>query len=264
VAGDWIKMRGNLWDDPRVAKLCDLTGKAEATVIGALYWLWATADQHSADGELPGLTAAQIDRKTGVKGFGRALIAVGWLAEDDEGVTIARFGEHNGASAKQRALTAKRVADHKQRGAKGNATVTAASLANNDVTVSSALPREEKRREEEKNSVGNSEQGSAQPSPAGLLSRALRDKGVLSNPMDPRLIALAEAGCTPEQAGAAAQEAIDAKGANARIPPAYVFAILERWRAQPASMPATLHDPNAAAAEALRMLEQRHAEARPG
>ena len=43
MAGDWIKMRGNLWDDPRVAKLCDLTDCGEAQIIGKVsYWLWAT------------------------------------------------------------------------------------------------------------------------------------------------------------------------------------------------------------------------------
>lgn len=47
MAGDWIKMRSNLWDDPRVARICDLTDVGEAAVVGGLYWLWATADQHS-------------------------------------------------------------------------------------------------------------------------------------------------------------------------------------------------------------------------
>ena len=35
MAGDWIKMRTNLWDDPRVSRICDITGLAEAQVIGA-------------------------------------------------------------------------------------------------------------------------------------------------------------------------------------------------------------------------------------
>jgi len=47
VAGEWIKMRTNLWDDPRIARLCDLTDQSEATVIGGLYWLWAMADEHT-------------------------------------------------------------------------------------------------------------------------------------------------------------------------------------------------------------------------
>lgn len=96
----------------------------------------------------------------------------------------------------------------------------------------------------------------------GALSRALREHGVLSNPMEPRLIALAEAGITPAQASAAAAEAREAKGQNARIPPAYVYAILERWIAEPATRPAAAHDPVAVANEALRMQEARDAKAR--
>jgi hypothetical protein len=108
MSGDWIKMRGNLWDDPRVAAICDATDSSEACVIGALYWLWASADQHTEDGVMPGLSLRQIDRKTGLSGFGAAVVAVGWLSEVDCGVRIDRFEEHNGSSAKRRSIDAKR------------------------------------------------------------------------------------------------------------------------------------------------------------
>ena len=140
MAGDWIKVRTNLWDDPRVSRLCDLTGSTEAAVIGALYWLWSAADQHTEDGIMRGLTTGAIDRKTGVKGIGDALCDIGWLADHPEGVRIIHFDEHNGTSAKTRAVTAKRVAKHKS--------LTQAPLADQHETVSSALPREEKRRED--------------------------------------------------------------------------------------------------------------------
>ncbi|MAB24952.1 MAG: hypothetical protein CMK78_11475 [Pseudomonadales bacterium] len=110
MAGEWIKMRTNLWDDPRVSRLCDLTDQPEAMVVGALYWLWAMADEHSEDGVLPGLTPGAIDRKTGVKGLGAALVAIGWLADHPEGVCVVNFDEHNGASAKRRSMEAKRKA----------------------------------------------------------------------------------------------------------------------------------------------------------
>lgn len=111
MAGDWIKMRGNLWDDPRVAKLCDLCDCSEAQVVGGLYWLWATADQHTEDGVMPGLTLRQIDRKTGLQGFGEALCVIGWLADHPEGVRIVNFEEHNGTSAKRRCTDAQRKAN---------------------------------------------------------------------------------------------------------------------------------------------------------
>src|ERR1700733_7012163 len=110
MAGDWIKMRGNLWDDPRGGRLCDLCGTGESAVIGALYWLWATADQHTEDGCMPGLSLAQIDRKTGVPGFAAALVNIGWLHDDPQGVVIVKFEEHNGSSAKRRCTNAQNKA----------------------------------------------------------------------------------------------------------------------------------------------------------
>lgn len=162
MAGEWIKMRTNLWDDPRVTRLCDLTDASEATIIGGLYWLWATADEHSEDGELPGLTLRSIDRKTGIAGFGAALVDVGWLTEAEQGVTLSRFNEHNGASAKSRAQTAKRVANHR-----GNSGVTQQPLQEANASVSDALAREDKRREEEQSqALPKNKGGSDAASPA--------------------------------------------------------------------------------------------------
>lgn len=144
MAGDWIKMRDNLWDDPRVSKIVDMTDSSEAAVIGALYWLWAMADQHTENGILPGLTLRSIDRKTSVPGFAEALCAIEWLADHPDGVRIIDFEKHNGSSAKKRCQTAKRVANSRS----GNADVTPPSLQEDDTGVSDALAREEKRREE--------------------------------------------------------------------------------------------------------------------
>lgn len=114
MAMDWIKMRCNLWDDPRVGGLVEATDTSEAMVIGGLYWLWATADQHTADGAMPSVSLKHIDRKTGIPGFGAALVAIGWVVVGDAGgLSVARFDEHNGTSGKQRAMTAKRVATHR-------------------------------------------------------------------------------------------------------------------------------------------------------
>lgn len=145
MAGDWIKMRNNLWDDPRVSSLCDITGLPEAMVIGCLYWLWATADEHSEDGHMPGLSVASIDRKTGCKGFGAGLLSIGWIEDSPGGITILRFDEHNGASAKRRCTEAQR---------KANSRTLSASDADNHRTTDGQIPpncgaREEKRREEQ-------------------------------------------------------------------------------------------------------------------
>lgn len=136
MAGDWIKMRINLWDDPRVARICDMTGSSEAAVVGGLYWLWATADQHSTDGVMDGLSIKAIDRKTQISGFGNALCVIGWIFDHSEGVRVARFDEHNGASAKKRIQTAQRVANFKsktQGNDEGNASSVSDALAERDL-----------------------------------------------------------------------------------------------------------------------------------
>ncbi|WP_141984741.1 hypothetical protein [Bordetella hinzii] len=138
-------MRSNLWDDPRVARLVDLTDSSEAAVIGGLYWLWATADQHTADGFMPGLSCRQIDRKTGVQGLGQALVDIGWIEADADGVSIVNFEDHNGASAKKRAQTAKRVANHRS----GNATETPTNESSNAPSVTGALAREREEKDKE-------------------------------------------------------------------------------------------------------------------
>ena len=144
MAGDWIKMRGNLWDDPRVSRMCDLTGQSEASVIGGLYWLWAAADQHTEDGVMQGLSLSAINRKVGIKKFGEALTEVGWIADHPEGTRIVRFEEHNGASAKRRCQTAKRVANHESKQT-ANANLTQPALADDEDSVSGALARERDR-----------------------------------------------------------------------------------------------------------------------
>jgi hypothetical protein len=141
----WIKLRTNLWHDPRVAYVARVVGVAPATVVGALAIVWSWADEHSTDGVLRYRAWDEINALAGVvddpmpHGVPRlqladALRSVGWLEIADDGSPrIPRFEEHNGATAKQRAETARRVANHRSR---------------NGGTVTTALPREEKRRED--------------------------------------------------------------------------------------------------------------------
>ncbi|MBB5414072.1 hypothetical protein [Paraburkholderia atlantica] len=157
-------MRGNLWDDPRVARLVEITDSSEAAVIGGLYWLWATADQHSEDGVMPGMTPRTIDRKTGVLGLGAALVTIGWIEVDDEGLTITRFDEHNGTSAKKRAVTAKRVANHRS-----TADVTQEALPNEQDSVTSALAREREREDKTLEPNGSVDSGEKASPTADLL-----------------------------------------------------------------------------------------------
>ncbi len=76
------------------------------------------------------------------------------------------------------------------------------------------------------------------PTPAALLSQAMRKHGVMSNPGDPRLIALGNQGVTVETIEAACEEAKTCKPGE-RIGPAYVAAIIERWSKEAKAIDAT-------------------------
>jgi hypothetical protein len=152
MAGDWIKMRGNLWDDPRVARLVDMTDASEAAVIGGLYWLWSTADQHTEDGLMPGLSLRQIDRKTGVQGLGKALCSISWLSEQSDGVFLENFEEHNGQSAKRRCVDAQRKANSRNVSAPEADKVQ--KEGGQEAPSLGAREREEKRREEKEEEKG--------------------------------------------------------------------------------------------------------------
>ncbi len=259
MAGDWIKMRGNLWDDPRVSAICDATDQPEAAVVGALYWLWATADQHTEDGLMPGLSLRQIDRKTGVQGFGQAVCDVGWLADHPEGVRILRFDEHNGASAKRRAGDAQRKANGRNVSASDADKSRTGSGQTADELRRIAELEEEKRREEQKKGVGEFSGdlahvvGDAKPTTAGLMCKAMKQAGVIDvNPGHPDLLMLIEAGATVEEFAGAAKTAFEGEKGFA-----YALAVLKGQRQRAAKDAKTLHNGPAPPTESTYQREKR-------
>lgn len=253
MAGDWMKMRTNLWDDPRVGGVMDQTDASEATVIGGLYWLWAMADKHTADGWLPTMSLRQIDRKTGIAGFGQALATIGWIEVREGGLMMARFDEHNGQSAKRRVQTAHRVAKHKSGNAgdpraasKGNADAAppgdagnadcgtdremgnggdgAVNESGNAPSVTENIEQRylEKRREEKSftpDSFTQSSGISEGASDAGRACVLMRQAGChTTNPSHPDLLAAIAEGVTPEALGDTVRE-----GLNRPTPVSNVF-----------------------------------------
>lgn len=140
MAGDWIKFELTTLDKPEVCQIADLADIDPDAVVGKLLRVWGWFDQQTEAGNAPSVTKKLLDRSVGVSGFCDYMISVGWLLEDDGVISIPNFDRHNGKTAKNRSLTALRVASHKKGNAKGNAASVTEPLA-------SALPREEKRRD---------------------------------------------------------------------------------------------------------------------
>lgn len=142
MAGDWIKMRVDLRDDPAVFKLAEILNIDELHVVGCLFCFWAWADKHAVDGHVDGATSRLVDKVSMTPGFADAMVSVGWLAIDEAGVSIPNFERHNGESAKERGLKNARQARWR---AKRGANVDAAPST---PSPTDAPTREEKRRED--------------------------------------------------------------------------------------------------------------------
>ncbi len=108
MAGDWIKMRSNLKDDPDVVVMAGRLEMDELSVVGRLHAVWAWLDQHTETGTNVRITSAYLDRLTSCSGFADAMRAVGWLSGRDGDLTFPNFLRHNGESAKRRASETKR------------------------------------------------------------------------------------------------------------------------------------------------------------
>lgn len=147
MAGDWIKMAVDLPEKPEVWQIAGMVGIDADTVVGKLLKVWRWFDAHTETGNAAGVTYALVDHVTGVTGFGEAMALAGWLEQSGSILSLPHFDRHNGKTAKNRALTAKRVASHKHK----------SNDEGNAVSVTSALPREEKRREEEKQKQATAE-----------------------------------------------------------------------------------------------------------
>lgn len=144
MAGDWIAIRCDLANEPEVIAIADATGLDEFAVVGRLHRLWSWGNRHTMDGNAPSVTYSWVDRYLQQDGFALAMESVGWLAHDGATMTFPKFDRFNSQGAKQRLLTAKRVATHKRSGNdEGNA-------QGNAVTVTQALPKEQKRTEEKR------------------------------------------------------------------------------------------------------------------
>lgn len=108
--GYWIKMRHALTSDPKVLQIAAATGLDEFGVIGRLHAVWSWLDQQSEDGMGVRITAAFLDRLTACPKFAAGMRTAGWITGRDGALDFPGYAEHNGETAKQRAIDCKRKA----------------------------------------------------------------------------------------------------------------------------------------------------------
>lgn len=176
MAGDWIKMRTDLYRDPKVSVMADLLMSLDGDLarfvdqhcqrqmtvtrnvmrnvtVGALVSVWGVmrlrGKRENDDLVCRGVTSAVLDDIADLPGFGSAMEAVGWAIETGESLVLPRFFEDQNVDPEDAAKkkNAERQARFRERN-KANSDVTGDVISNVTVT-----PREEKRREEKKEPI---------------------------------------------------------------------------------------------------------------
>lgn len=104
MAGDWVKMRVDLDEDPAVIGMASVLGIPADHIIGKLWKIWRWSNRQTIDGKVFGIHDDWIDGYLECPGFAKAMRLVGWLELNDSGFSIPRFDRHNSDSAKRRAL----------------------------------------------------------------------------------------------------------------------------------------------------------------
>lgn len=165
MAADWIKMRTDLYRDPKVSIMADFLmnpagqlarfvnqqRQRDMTVtrnvmrnvtVGALLAVWGVARQRGMrvgdDLRINGVTPAVLDDICELPGFGDAMEACGWLEEDGEGLVFPRFFAAHNADPRESDREKNRLRQQRFRESRRNVTRNVTSNV-----------REEKRREKD-------------------------------------------------------------------------------------------------------------------
>lgn len=208
MAGDWIKMRADIAEDPAVIGIAATLGLDEFSVVGRLQVLWSWADGQSRDGHARGVTQEWVNRKVQCDNFAQAMCKFGWLQVTEAGIAFPNFDHHNGETAKSRALGTKRK--QKQRSSDAEAAgVTQTSDEMSRTERDKSETREEKRREETSSSLRSEDVARETP---GEVCKAMRSVGMADvSPSHPKLLSLLAEGLTQAELVDAAVIAVKGK-----------------------------------------------------
>ena len=139
---DWIKVNHSLVRSAKIRLLARELKTKPLTALGlAVRWLvWI--DEQTTDGHTF-LKPEDVDDELGFRGGAAALCSIGWASLDDEGCVVALdFEQHNGVTAKRRAMDARR--QRSSRALRDMCHAQSVTDVTGDVTVG-ALPVENRR-----------------------------------------------------------------------------------------------------------------------
>lgn len=111
---NWIKVDIDTPSKDAIFNIMEDCACSQADAFLAWFNLYVWFDSVTADGTV-NATPADIDRRAGLNGIARSLVASGWIAFQGRRCVITNWAEHNGKSAKARALHAARMANLRYR-----------------------------------------------------------------------------------------------------------------------------------------------------
>lgn len=120
MSQDWMKFEKATLEKPEVFRMATSLGVDRDSVIGKLLRVWSYFDTQTIDGVLKQTSKEFLDNIVGQPGFAAAMISVRWLIERRGSLVLPNFDRHNGETAKQRALSAKRMQRNRERQKDGN------------------------------------------------------------------------------------------------------------------------------------------------
>lgn len=146
MAGDWIKVREDIAEDPAVIAIGRaLSAPDDDLIVGKLIRVWTWAQKHTENGRIDGATAHHVDTIARMTGFAEAMENAHWLTLGSDFVEFPRFDRHMSDGAKSRAMANLRQSRKRAKLSRScHGDVTDMSRTQRDKNVT----REEKRREE--------------------------------------------------------------------------------------------------------------------
>lgn len=120
MAGDWIAWAHGLAKKPEVLQLARRLNLDRRYVATCCMEIWEWFDRETVDGVTSSVTVSLLDEVAGVTGFCAALVAVGWLNDDGQNVSLPNFDRWNSQTAKVRLLATKRQQRHRTAALRGS------------------------------------------------------------------------------------------------------------------------------------------------
>lgn len=109
MAGMWIEWEKGLVRKPEVLRIARAMECTPQHAAACCMQVWEWAEDVTEDGNIPGVTVADVSFAAGVPGIGEAMADAGWLVDVGDAIVVPHWDRHNGEPAKRRALNALRM-----------------------------------------------------------------------------------------------------------------------------------------------------------